>query len=139
MKNDLKKPCKDCPWRRASSPGWLGDGDPEYFLSSALADEFGGVHEEHGSYAEPCHLTVDYSDDAWAEKPEEVQVCVGALIFYRNVDQFKLPRQPERSELICSVEPDHEAVFSTPEEFREHHTGERSMRSWEFAIGGRRR
>ena len=129
MRENLRRPCKDCPWRRAAAPGWLGSGNPDYFISSALADGFGGPDHPEGDYAERCHLTVDYSDRDWREKPEQHEVCVGALIFYRNVDQFKLPRDHNRSRLICSVEPDHETVFSSPEEFIEHHMSG-AARSW---------
>lgn len=132
MKCNLKQPCNDCPWRRKAQRGWLGNGDPTYFVSAALADEFGGEHVE-GSYAEPCHQTVDYQAPDWQEHPEEHEVCVGAAIFYRNVDPWKLPREPRRSKVIASVKPDHETVFSTAEEFIEHHTTGNTMRSWEQA------
>lgn len=131
MKRTLRQPCKECPFRRASTPGWLGSGNPSYFVSAALADEFGGEHHD-GSYAEPCHMTVDYSDEEWRSRSAEQEVCVGALIFYRNVDPYKHPRERRRTKLIAGVEPDHDLVFSTVDEFVAHHESERSMRSWEF-------
>lgn len=130
MKRSLKKPCNDCPFRRVATRGWLGNGDPDYFVSAALADEFGGDHCE-GNYAEPCHQTVDYGE-GWEDRLAEAEVCVGAAIFYRNVDQFKMPRDPDRSDLIRSVKPDHEAVFSTADEFVEHHSSS-MVRSWEHS------
>lgn len=134
MKRTLRQPCNDCPFRRVSTPGWLGAGDPDYFISAALADEFGGDRCE-GNVAEPCHKTIDYSD-GWQDRlGDEAEVCVGALIFYRNVNAYKLPRQPERSDLVRGVKPDHETVFSTAEEFADHHEGS-WFKSWEAARRG---
>lgn len=135
MKHNLKKPCNDCPFRRESQPGWLGNANPEWFVSSALADEMTD-ESNRDVYAAPCHKTIDYSDVDWTNGLSDAEVCVGSFVFYRNVDQFKLPRQPERSELVVLVKPDHDDVFSTVEEFINHHEGDRSMRSWVYGEGG---
>lgn len=131
MKHNLQQPCKDCPFRRSSMAGWLGSGDPDHFIDAALADEFGGENPA-ATYAEPCHLTVDYSDPEWRECADEQEACVGAAIFYRNVDRFKMPRERRRFEMVRDVQPDHEKVFSTAEEFVEHHATGTTMRSWEW-------
>lgn len=130
MKHSLRKPCNDCPFRRASTEGWLGRGDPAHFISAALAD-FYKSEDGQTDEALPCHQTVDYTDREWKSALPDAEVCVGALVFYRNVDRFKLPRQPERSDLIAATKADPETVFQTVDEFVAHHTSKRSMRSWE--------
>jgi hypothetical protein len=126
----LKKPCNDCPFRRTSSPGWLGGAPPSWFVSSALADTYS---DGSGNEAAPCHETIDYDDPAWQQDQlPAADACVGSLIFYRNVDAFKLPRDHARSRLVQSVQPDHDTVFSTADEFVQHHEGS-GARSWEQA------
>jgi hypothetical protein len=119
----FKQPCNDCPYRRDAIPGWLGDGDAQHFIDGALAD-FAEFHL-------PCHLTIDYEDRDWKQTQyPDAAFCAGALIFYRNVDEWKLPRDRERSEAVAQVEPDHERVFSSPEGFRQHHETNEGRREW---------
>jgi hypothetical protein len=50
------KPCGQCPWRRASAPGWLG-------ASTTLEFLFQAEHEPKM----PCHATIDYEDEHWQD------------------------------------------------------------------------
>ena len=50
LKQNLDKPCKECPFRKKSAPGWLGSSTPEGFMATTLSD-----------VEMPCHLTVDYT------------------------------------------------------------------------------
>lgn len=111
-----RKPCRDCPFRRASMSGWTGGAPPEWFTESALADFTG-----YG--LAPCHET------ATEEQPLGMVACAGALVFARN--NCKSPRDPERADAIRLVESDPETVFVNPAEFINHHRGPNSMRSWE--------
>jgi len=106
-------PCKECPFRRKSAPGWLGaEENPEEFVKGALAD--------YADYPLPCHATIDYNDRGWLENQYlRAPLCAGALIFCKN--NMKLPRDPERSESVRAVKQDHEQIFSTPDEFMRHH------------------
>lgn len=54
-------PCSDCPWARASLPGWLGGASPEDWLFTA--------HHDH--YVE-CHALTGVQ-------------CAGIAIYRRNV------------------------------------------------------
>lgn len=137
MKTTLRRPCNDCPFRRKSVPGWLGTADPDWFVSAALADEYVDSNDACGDvFAAPCHQTIDYSDPRWnVTQLPDAEVCVGSTIFYRNVDPYKLPRQEQRSEMVAAVKPDHDTVFSTPDEFLDHHNGS-VVKSWEFAREG---
>lgn len=38
MSKQHTKPCKDCPWRKVSAPGWLGGFSVQYWLSAAHSD-----------------------------------------------------------------------------------------------------
>lgn len=118
------KPCNDCPWRRNSIPGWLGDAGPERFLLAIYAES-----------PLPCHQTVDYSDPAWLKKwtaqtrgkpmaqAASGRLCTGALTFYANL--HKRPRNPDlQIEVARST-----SVFATPDEFLAHHRNAPS-RSW---------
>lgn len=86
-----KKPCSDCPWSRASLPGWLGP---------MTADEW--LREAHGESRIECHTI-------------EGAQCAGAAIYRTNV--AKLPHN--RALLLLPA--DREGCFKTPMEFRGHH------------------
>lgn len=117
------QPCNDCPYRRCANAGWLGSGDADHFIEGALADT--------AEYDLPCHMTIDYENKNWLEDDyPDSALCAGALIFYRNVDPFKMPRDRRRSEAVSQVDPDHERVFSSPEEFRHHHETEEGRVAW---------
>ncbi len=110
------KPCSDCPFRRASMPGWLGAGSPESFIDCMQRDE-----------PLPCHQTIDYDDPAWLEKwsaQENGSMCAGALIFMAN--RAQRPRARE----FPTMPPDKVAVFSNSVEFVRHHR-EAAVRSWD--------
>jgi len=66
------KPCEDCPWRKNSLPGWLGDYDADTWLQIA-----------HGDGIIPCHVYT--------------QQCAGAAIYRSNV--CKSVRNPKALEL----------------------------------------
>jgi len=107
MKRTLDKPCKECPFRRKSLPGYLGNSNPKEFIETTMADT-----------PMPCHLTVDYEDEDGAEKAEEeAEYCYGALVFFSNT--CKLSRDPERPKAPA----DHDEVFSHKMQFLEHHEG----------------
>ena len=112
------KPCKACPFRRASLAGWLGDASPEEFIESALLDDL-----------MPCHSTVDYEEKNWKKNmmtaKSVVQHCAGARIMYKN--QCKRSKHPEYMRLerlgkIKEVAPSKD-VFTFREEFLKHHKG----------------
>jgi hypothetical protein len=107
MLDKLKQPCMQCPFRKTSLPGYVGDAEPEQFLATTMADE-----------EMPCHLTVDYTDEHWREslRFDDVAYCKGALIFFRNICKKSRDwRRPiaERSE----------EVFASPQAFLNHHLG----------------
>lgn len=89
------KPCKECPFRRVSPKGWLGDNDPRHFAINANHD---------GNF--PCHMTM--------EKNQEFQ-CAGRATMWAN--QCKT----SRDDSVPDLKPDRENVFSHIGEFNKHH------------------
>ena len=92
--------CSDCPWRRNSVAGWLGPYDAEKWLQIA-----------HGESAVACHKTIPVRG-GWGKNTKQ---CRGMGIFRRNV--LKRPR----NESITVGPENHEVVFSTDQEFLNHH------------------
>jgi hypothetical protein len=92
-------PCGDCPWRRAATRGWLGPYSAEQWLTIVHSDE-----------PIACHQTITTSG-TW----DGALQCRGAAIFREN--RFKLPRDPA---VVVGPE-DRVRVFSTDQEFVEHH------------------
>lgn len=102
----MTKPCKQCPFRRTSLPGYLGEAsyDPESFLQSI----------EHSPI--PCHLTVN-----WEEKHPDVSkspVCIGSLQFHKN--SCKQPRNVEYGVMVMNSTKNKD-VFNWKIEFIKHH------------------
>jgi len=88
------KPCKECPFRRRSFPGWLGKNDPKQFAILANND-----------IQIPCHMT---------SGKKEAQ-CAGRSIMWAN--QCKVARDDS----VLSLSPDRVTVFSHIGEFTKHH------------------
>lgn len=76
MKDNLKKPCVECPFRKTSLPGWLG-GETAEDTQNAVLNE--------ANFA--CHMTRH-------KKPEQMSRCKGSQIFLNihcKVPKFNLP------------------------------------------------
>jgi hypothetical protein len=103
-----RNPCKECPFRKNSAPGYLGADYPEHFLEMTMRDA-----------DMPCHMDIDYSKKDWLEKQEpDAPLCVGAMQFQNN--NMKLSRNPEvaAAQHALGTSPH---VFTRPEEFLIHH------------------
>lgn len=83
--------CADCPWARASLNGWLGPHTADGWLSLA-----------HGEARIECHTLKGAQ-------------CAGASIYRAN--NGKLPRDSS----LLRLPADREKVFSSPQEFKDHH------------------
>lgn len=112
------KPCKQCPFRKKSPAGWLGDAKPEEFIDACMDD-----------VPMPCHTTVNYEDPLWRENMLEMdskaQHCAGARILFAN--QCKMSKHPYYLYIrslgkITPVEPSKD-VFDSREAFLKHHKG----------------
>lgn len=99
-----KKPCKECVFRRDSSPGEMGGSPPGTYIG-----------QSEGPFWIPCHLSTNYDDPNWKSDLKKPQ-CAGAATYRANLGiDHKMPDFLERRQ------PDHEAVFSEHREFLAHH------------------
>jgi hypothetical protein len=85
-------PCGDCPWTRTAINGWLGNGTIDEWIALAHSDHIEGCHTLKGAQ------------------------CAGLSVYRANV--CKSARDPE----VLKLPADRGRVFSTPMEFRDHHT-----------------
>lgn len=109
----LTKPCKECPFRKASVPGWLGPWEPDELMSNIPYVEF------------PCHKTIKPSDKGVA--PHH-QVCAGAAMFLNNkVQRSRAPIMDAHQSYLRDQAVDHSGVFSNAQEFMAHHTQDRKI------------
>lgn len=98
------KPCRECPFRRKSMPGYVGMDTPDGFLATTMAD-----------HRMPCHLKVDYESETWESDQHAAPECAGAATFFANL--CKRSRDPNRMRIPA----DCVNVFARPEEFLAHH------------------
>lgn len=98
-------PCKECPWKRTSAPGYLGASEPIEFLETS----------ESGQKM-PCHMTIDYEDDysIWQDQIATAPECAGRAIHFAN--------RAKLGECVSRMDKDAEKVFVQPQEFIDHHT-----------------
>lgn len=107
--------CDQCPFRRLSAPGWLGENRPEDF--AYIATEGQGI---------ACHSLVDQENEQRRRQQEKSAArCRGALVMMAN--SCKLPVSKELAALRRTVQVD-PAIFSHEQEFIAHHRS--GVQSW---------
>jgi len=107
MKPPCGKPCKECPWRRESVPGWLGPHPAKDWVALA-----------HSDAQIACHLTIPEDTPEDGSDLDQMTTCSGAAIFRANV--CKAPRTLRGLD-DYRLEADREAVFGWNDQFLEHH------------------
>lgn len=100
-------PCRECPFRRASVPGWLGGTE------IGAARDYAAV--AHSDQDLNCHMHLHRS-------------CTGLAVYRRNV--AKKPRGGPALAAVDAVSPDRESVFTSPIEFIQHHDTDANRRLW---------
>jgi len=112
VKFDLRKPCKQCPFRRTSARGWLGPWSPTDLLLSLKSTPF------------PCHLTI--KEDNQSVDDPSLQGCAGAAIFLNQKIERSRCQETAQHQDLCKDDPvSKEAapgVFNWSQEFIDHHT-----------------
>ena len=107
-----KTECTECPFKRSSAPGYLGEAsyDPDGFIAPHW----------YGGLPLPCHLEVDWTDDD-PELPHDRDAaeCHGYARLMRNC--AKLPHDRDAADALQRIPPDRERFFSHLGEFCEHH------------------
>lgn len=108
-----KKPCKECPFKRTSIKGWLGEVsfDPMGFITPHW----------QGDAPLPCHMWVLVQDGDWESGDYATlsELCQGFLIFAKNT--CKMPLEPVTAKAVRETTPNRELVFSNLQEFVDHH------------------
>jgi len=102
-----RKPCSECPFSRSTSKEYLDTKgqNGERFAGQAIA-----------GFVLPCHMHPDF--DACRQNLAESVQCGGAAKYRANIGVAE-----EMPPHISKLEPDHENVFSSPEELIAHHRG----------------
>lgn len=114
------EPCKGCPFRSDSMPGWLGANSPEEMTSAIL------WHENEL----PCHSSIDYARADWQEKWLAGKIgkrCVGSLIMARR--HAKLMRDPDYAAAVKAADRAAEGVFTNLRDFIAYHNSS-NIKSW---------
>jgi len=109
----MSTPCKQCPCRRNSIPGYLGEKsfEPEEFIYPYL--------EINLKYV--CHKLIDWEKDKLQirEQVDTAKVCSGFATMCKNAN--KLPKNRDSAEATTMAVKDHINIFSTINEFIQHH------------------
>lgn len=115
-----KKVCDDCPWRKNSLKGWLGDQDPELFTDIIKS----------GSKL-PCHKTQKKQMNLnELDEDDSILHCRGSLITMKNNCirsrnekiaklQDKIEQDPNFFKTLKDFEKYHKDPFYSLEEFLE--------------------
>ncbi len=97
------KICKECPYKRTSAPGYLGEVsyNPEEFLKQ----------DYH-----PCHLSIDWDNKDYSKS----RICQGSLQFMKNT--CKLPINEDIRKQLKEITVNSSEIFGRRLEFIEHHS-----------------
>lgn len=102
--------CKQCPFRRTSAPGWLGNYTPASVVSSIWK-----------GFPFFCHTKINYESKTWqARAMKNGTLCAGGLAF---ANLLKVPRSAHaaiekgREQIRCI-----EVECMTVREFVAHHS-----------------
>lgn len=98
--------CKECPYKKNSLPGYLGESswDPESFLTQL---DLSTLH--------PCHFSVNWEEDDY----RKAHVCKGAIQFAKNT--AKMLNDPDAEAIRRTLEPNSE-FFGRRQDFIDHHS-----------------
>lgn len=106
----MNQPCKECPFRKASLPGYLGEasGNPIHFLTTMERKPI------------PCHIRINWEGEEakFADALAWQRPCIGSLQFMKNT--CKLPWDKKYS-AMRDEETRNSEVFETRHEFIDHH------------------
>lgn len=98
---NVKKPCKNCPFRKDSQKGWLGKERAEEI---SKAETF------------VCHKTVDYTEE---NNQDNRLQCAGFMIMKKEESLFYTLAKRLKIKLELTGE---ELIFKSKKEFIKHHS-----------------
>ncbi len=105
--------CKQCPFRKTSAPGWLG----EYTAGTVFSSIWKG-------FPFFCHTSVNYKNKNWEKRAmKNGKLCVGGLVF---ANKILAPDREIQHEVIRIARGAVELIENQvecmgPKEFAEHH------------------
>lgn len=104
MKDNLKEPCKECPFRKTALNGWLG---------GLTAEQTNAYVLDEADFA--CHMTRK-------KAPDKMSRCKGSQLFL--IHHCKLPRknEPLRKALQQTKKEGHNMDDYLGFDFVQHHT-----------------
>ncbi len=106
MKKPKGSPCEECPFKKKSLQGYVGNTTVAEFVMQA----------EGGASPMPCHMEVDYEKKDWKKQQEKVHQCSGHAIFLSNMCKGHLGPGVER------LPRDTETVFQFPSQMLQYHS-----------------
>lgn len=108
MQPPLRTPCKECPLRRDSQPGYLGGYTPAMYIEVL-----------HSPASLACHSSKGFHEGVL----ETQRHCTGVAAFRANVGHecTFLGYPTKAQEAVDLIGPDRETYFATDDEFVEHH------------------
>jgi hypothetical protein len=114
MNFNLKKPCKDCPFRKDCSKKWLGKQRATEVANSVFEDKTFSCHKTTGA-------------ESGTEKPQmEHSQCVGAMLLLDKEQGIHSNMLFRLATHLFDFNPQnlkgYELVFDTRQEMIEHHS-----------------
>lgn len=108
--------CCECPFRRESAPGYLGEAsyDPEGFIAPHW----------YGGLPLPCHLEIDWEA---SDNPKMLAIVAGAPTCHGYARMMrncaKLPHDRKSADELRQISANSVRFFANLREFCEHHKG----------------
>jgi hypothetical protein len=101
-------PCRECPLRRDSAPGYLGGYTPEMYLKVM-----------HGPASIACHSSPGFHEGDVGRQRH----CTGVAAYRANVGHIcqVIGHTTGAQSATEAIGPDRDTYFATPEEFTAHH------------------
>lgn len=107
------KQCKECPFKKSSARGWLGD--------YTVGEVFSSIWKGQPFF---CHSQIDYEDPDWEKKAmAKGPLCTGSLVFAKKMlapDREVCDRRLASARLAVLKIMDTVECME-PREFGEHH------------------
>lgn len=115
MNFNLKKPCKDCPFLKSATKGWLGRERTEGIAQTLTSGK--------GTFS--CHKTTGATKGVINVPQENQSHCYGALVMLRNMNLIEKSFILIAAEVLLGADlskvKKSDKVFSNDKEFIEHH------------------
>lgn len=114
MNFNLTKPCKDCPFLKTATKGWLGKERAEGIAQTITSGK--------GTFS--CHKTTGVTEGITIAE-EKQSHCYGALVMLKNMDLMRKSFILYAAEILLDADlskvEKSDNVFSNDKSFIQHH------------------